>query len=287
MGVLITVLAIEEMPSGARAFGVSVLGMSAALGAGVCVFALPLADTGEGGWRWLFVIPLVALPLLWHIAKRLPESRRFARAHDIPHAIGHRDRLVLLAAAAFLLRIFTTPASQLQNHFLRTERSYSAFGISMYTVVTSTPAGIGIVGGGRLADMYGRRFVGAIGLVVGVGGTVIVFLTHGASMWIWSIVASVIGGATLPALGVYGPELFPTGVRARANGVLVVAALLGDVAGLVAAGWLSDHVGGLGHALALLAIAPAILVVLVLLRFPETAHKELEELNPEDRMTTI
>ena len=282
MAVLITVLAAEEMPAGARAFGVSVLGMSGALGAGMCVLALPLADTSEGGWRWLFVIPLVALPLVRHIGRRLRESRRFERAHEIPAIIGHHSRLVLLAAAVFLLQLFTAPASQLQNEFLRDERNYSAFGISMFTVFTATPAGIGIVAGGRLADVYGRRIVGVIGLIVGVGGTVATFLTSGASMWTWSVIASIIGGFTLPALGVYGPELFPTGVRARANGILTVAAVAGSALGLIAAGWLSDSIGGLGHALAVLSIGPALLVVLVLLRFPETARMELEEINPED-----
>ena len=282
MGVLITVLAAEEMPRGARAFGVSVLGMSAALGAGVCVIALPLADTSDGGWRWLFVLPLVALPLLRHIGARLRESRRFERPHDIPTAIGHRDRVILLTAAVFLLQVFTAPASQLQNEFLRNERNYTAFGISMFTICTATPAGIGIVAGGRLADVYGRRVVGAIGLVGGVSATVLMFLSRGAPMWLWSLGGSIVGGATLPALGVYGPELFPTGVRARANGVLIVAGVAGSALGLVVAGWLSDTIGGLGHALAVLAIGPALLTVLVLLRFPETAHKELEELNPED-----
>jgi MFS family permease len=232
--------------------------------------------------HWLFVIPLVALPLVRHIGRRLRESRRFERAHEIPTAIGHRDRLLLLAASVFLLQLFTAPASQLQNEFLRDERDYSAFGISMFTVFTVTPAGIGVVAGGRLADMYGRRIVGVIGLVFGIGGTVATFLTRGAPMWTWSVIASIIGGFTLPALGVYGPELFPTGVRARANGMLIIAAVAGSATGLIAAGWLSDTIGGLGHALAVLSIGPALLAVLVLLRFPETARMELEEINPED-----
>jgi MFS family permease len=109
------------------------------------------------------------------------------------------------------------------------------------------------------------------------------FLSHGPAMWTWSLIGSVIGGMTVPALGVYGPELFSTGVRARANAVLVVAGVVGSAAGLLAAGPLADHLGGLGHALALLAVGPAILVVLVVARYPETAHLELEDLNPEDR----
>jgi MFS family permease len=109
------------------------------------------------------------------------------------------------------------------------------------------------------------------------------FLSHGPAMWAWSLGASVIGGASLPALGVYGPELFPTGVRARANGVLVVAGVLGSSAGLLAAGALTDSLGSLGRALAVLAIGPALLALLVVARYPETARLELEDLNPEDR----
>jgi MFS family permease len=285
IGVLVLVIAAEEMPAGARAFGVSVIGMSAALGAGMCVLALPVADLGEGGWRVLFVIPLVALVAVWDMRRRLPESKRFEAAHADARVTDHRDRLLLLAASAFLLQLFTAPASQLQNEFLRDERSYSAIAITLFTICTSTPAGIGIIGGGRLADAHGRRVVGAVGLVGGVGGTVVMYLVHGPAMWGVSLVASIVGGATLPALGVYGPELFPTGARSRANGVLVAAGILGSAVGLLSAGVLSDSLGSLGAALAVLAVGPAILAVLVLRRYPETARVELEDLNPEDRNT--
>jgi hypothetical protein len=60
-------------------------------------------------------------------------------------------------------------------------------------------------------------------------------------------------------------------------------ARVGSVAGLVATGVLADRIGGIGHALALLAIGPAIVAVLVVTAFPETAHVDLEDLNPEDR----
>jgi MFS family permease len=236
-----------------------------------------------GGWRLLFLIPLLALPVLRDLGRRLPESQRFAAAHAATRIAGHGARLALLAASAFLLQVFTAPASQLQNDFLRNERAYSAIGISLFTICTATPAGIGVVAGGKLADLHGRRIIGALGVVGGVGGTVAMFLSHGPAMWAWSLGASVIGGASLPALGVYGPELFPTGVRARANGVLVVAGVLGSSAGLLAAGALTDSLGSLGRALAMLAIGPALLALLVVTRYPETARLELEDLNPEDR----
>ncbi|MDQ3148163.1 MAG: MFS transporter [Actinomycetota bacterium] len=284
LGILIGIVAAEEMPRGSRAYAVSVLGMAAALGAGLCVMALPLSDVGRSGWRVLYLLPLLALPLCRDIWRRLPESRRFAAVHrDVPMA-GHGRRLAMLAASAFLLAMFTAPASQFQNDFLREERDFSAARISLFTILTNTPGGIGVVVGGRLADVRGRRLVGAVGLVGGVGATVLVFLTTGWGLWAWSVLASVVGAATLPALGVYGPELFPTSLRGRANGIIGLLGVLGSVLGLIVAGILSDRLGGLGPALRLLAIGPALLVVLVLVAYPETAHRELEELNPEDQV---
>lgn len=283
LAVLITVVAAEEMPSGARAFAVSVLGMCGALGAGICVMALPLADVDDGGWRLLFVLPLLGLPLLRDVWRTLPESRRFGAPHPDSQVAGHGARLGLLATSAFLLNLFTAPASQLQNEFLRDERAWSALTISAFTIATNTPGGIGVLVGGRLADVRGRRVVGAVGLVGGIGGTVAMYFSGGWTIWLWSLLAAIVGGATLPALGVYGPELFPTGLRARANGLIAVAAVCGSAIGLVTAGVLSDELGGLAPALAILSIGPALLAVLVLLRYPETARLELEDLNPEDR----
>ena len=51
----------------------------------------------------------------------------------------------------------------------------------------------------------------------------------------WAVIAfaavtlgALIGGAAVPALGVYGAELFPTGNRGRANGLISVLSLIGS-----------------------------------------------------------
>ncbi|MBW3573876.1 MAG: MFS transporter [Actinobacteria bacterium] len=283
LAVLITIIAAEEMPRGARAYAVSVLGMAGGLGAGLCLWALPLADLGPGGWRLIYLLALVGLPIVRSIATHLDESRRFATPHAAVAMAGHGRRLALLAASALLLTVFTAPASQLQNEFLRAERGFSASRIALFSLLTNAPAGIGVVAGGRLADVRGRRIVGAVGLVGGVAATVAVYTSTGWPQWMWSVVGAVVGGATLPALGVYGPELFPTALRGRANGLVAVLGVAGSVVGLLAAGVLAERLGGLGPALGVLALGPAVLVVLVLLAYPETAQRELEELNPEDR----
>ena len=59
------------------------------------------------------------------------------------------------------------PQSQFLNEYLRDERGMSAAMISLFILLTSTPASIGIVVGGRLADTRGRRVVGAVAASVG------------------------------------------------------------------------------------------------------------------------
>jgi predicted MFS family arabinose efflux permease len=286
IGILIIVIASEEMPSGARAFAASVTAMSAALGAGACVLALPLADHGDDGWRILYVLPLLALPLVRAAGRKLPESKRFVAPHASASLAGHGERLWMLAGAAFLIALFATPVSQLQNEFLRDERGYSAGGISLFTILTGTPAGLAVLAGGHLAEVRGRRLVGAVGLA---GSTVLLtamYFSHSQLMWAFSIAGSMLAGLTVPALRVYGPELFPTSLRAGTGGLLTVAAVGGAAAGVLTGGVLSDSLGRLGHAVAILAVGPLIVAVLVVTRVPETAHRELEELNPEDAPAT-
>ncbi len=281
--VLLGIIVAEEMPAGSRAYATSLLAMAAALGAGACVILLPVADLRLSAWRLLFAVAVVGLPLLASAGRHLSESRRFRAPHAEVRMAGHGRRFWLLAVSGFLFNLFLAPASQFANEYLRTERGFSGGRIALFTIATNTPGAIGIVVGGRLAER-GRRLVGAVGVVGGVGATVLMYLSQGWPIWAWSVTGAVLGAATVPALGVYGPELFPTSLRGRANGVITAMARLGSVAGLLAVGFLSNAWGSLGPAVALLSLGPLLLAVLVVTAYPETAHRELEELNPEDAL---
>lgn len=286
---LIAIVAVEEMPSGCRAFAVSLLAMTAALGAGLCVANLLYADVSENAWRGAYLVPLLALVPITVLGRRLPETRRFEQHHH-EHAEGEahvpipfdRGRFVLLAVAGFCWALFIAPAAQFLNEYLRDERGFTGVELTVFVLATNTPAGIGVIVGGRLAERRGRRVIGIIGVIGGVSFTVLTYLLWGWPLWAASVMASIIGAMAIPALGVYGPELFPTSQRGRANGGLAVVSVAGSAVGLLAAGWLGDRLG-LGPAMALLAVGPAILVVLVAMFFPETAHRELEDINPVDR----
>jgi MFS family permease len=246
--------------------------------------ALPLADTGERGWRLVMAGALLLLPIVRLVRRHLPESRRYDAAHAEVGLAGHGRRFWLLASSAFLLQLFTAPAAQLLNEFLRDEQGFSGLRITMFSILTNTPGGIGLVVGGRLADTRGRRVVGATGVIAGTLLTVAMVLLGGWPMWVLSVGGAITGAMVVPALGVYGPELFPTSLRGRANGIIAILGVMGSVIGLGVAGFLSERWDGLGPALALLSVGPLLMAVLVLIAYPETAHRELEDLNPEDQL---
>jgi MFS family permease len=281
-GLLIVILTAEEMPAGARAWAVSLLAMISALGAGMALWILPVADHGLRAWRILYAVPLLAVPLVLRRVRLLPESRRYERRHRNLSLAGHSSRLWLLAISWFLLNVFIAPQTQFRNEFLRDHRGFSAATISLFVIVTSTPGGIGIIAGGRLAETLGRRVVGSVAIAGGVILTAASFVLAGVPMWITACLGTVIFAAHVASITVYGPELFPTSLRGRANGVIAMAAMGGSVVGLLIAGVLSDAFDSFGPTMALLAIAPLVMAVLIFTRFPETAQRELEELNPQD-----
>jgi MFS family permease len=284
---LLAIIAVEEMPAGARAHALSLLAMTGALGAGFAVWLLPVADIGAKGsasWRLLYLFPLVFVPVIVRFGRLIPESRRYERPHHNVAFAGHYWRLLLLASTSFLFNVFMAPQSQFRNEFLRNERGMGAADVSLFILVTSTVAGLGIIVGGRLADTRGRRMVAASAVVVATIFITLSFSLDGPGMWLTAAAGGIFAAGLVPTIGVYGPELFPTSLRGRANGIITTVAMAGSVIGLAAAGHLEESLGSFMQALGVLAIAPLLMAIVIVAWFPETARRELEDINPEDRL---
>jgi MFS family permease len=278
---LIAVVVAEEMPRNSRAYAVSVMAMASGLGAGIAVMALPLADIGDGSWRLVYIVTLIWLVVAVDIVRRLPETVRFERPHVVAPPLDWR-RFGLLATVAVGANFFVAPASFFQNRYLREVRGFDASTIALFTLTTATPAALGLVIGGRLADVRGRKQLIAFTIPFATLLVLGSFTVDGAPMWFAAFGGGFIGGIAYPAIAVYRAELFPTGNRGRAAGMLTAAALLGGIGGLLLVGQLLDTGWSYGGVIGLVALGQVVVVVLVLTRFPETAHKELEDLNPED-----
>jgi MFS family permease len=232
----------------------------------------------------IYLVPLLLLVPARDVVRRLPETKRFLRQHAPEPRISPR-RFVIIAAVAFFTNLFVAPASFFQNRYLKDIRHFSASRVALFTLATSTPAGIGLIMGGKIADLRGRRFVAGFSLIGGAMLFVASFVLAGSPMWFAAFLGGTISGAGYPAVAVYRTELFPTGNRSRVGGLVTASALASGSIGLIITGRALDHGTSYGAVLGLLALGALIAATIVFTTYPETAHTELEDLNPEDAVT--
>ena len=287
LDILIAVIAIEEMPRNSRAFATGFLAVISGVGAGFAVAALPLADTGITAWRWIYVVSLIWIIVAVAITKWLPESERFIR-HSIsqkhtrpPISRTVRQNLTRICTVVFLTNSFIATMSIFQNRYLKDERGYSALLVALFTISTSSPASLGLIVGARIADVRGRRIIGATMVPIGAILLALSFALSGSAMWITAILGAIAFGVSYPALAVYRGELFPTHLRGLAGGLIMTAALLGGSVGLIGAGQVLDH--GVSYAMVMMCLVagPIIASIFVWTSYPETAHRELEDIVSE------
>ena len=285
INVMILVMLTEEMSSETRARSLGYVAIASSLGAGAAVAVLPIADSSASAWRLLYLAALVWLPVAFVLQRSLPETARFLRVQSVPAASAttrvSSSRFVGQIVAAFLTSTFVGAASVFLVNYLRDGRGYDALGVSIFTFSTAAPAGAGLLIGGRLADLRGRRVVGAVSLALGAVLVAASFAASGATMWFAEMLGGTLLGVAYPALGVYRGEMFPTSRRGTGAATVTASNLIGGSAGLVAAGQLLDAGWSYGRVMGTLAIAPIAVSVLVLVSFPETAHRELEEISPD------
>ncbi|HEY7626833.1 MAG TPA: MFS transporter [Ilumatobacteraceae bacterium] len=281
LALLIGVVAAEEMPRSSRAYALSVLALAGGLGAGVAVAALRLADIGNDGWRLVYVLSLIWLVPAYHLTRRLPETTRFQRAHAMSPRLDRR-RFAIIATVAVVANLFVAPASFFLNRYLDDVRGYTGGGIALFTLSTATPASLGLIAGGRLADLIGRRGVLAVCMPLSTVLLVGSFSVGGSAMWLLALFGGMLGGAAYPAFTVYRTELFPTGNRGRANGFVTALSLAGSSIGLVLVGALVHRGWSYGQAMMLVGVGQLVAATIAYLAYPETAHLELEQINPQD-----
>jgi MFS family permease len=284
LDILIAVVAVEEMPRDGRAYATGILAVLSGIGGGIAVASLPLADISVTSWRFIYVIGLVWLVIAYALMKWLPESERFIRhvpktkmrAAYIADAL--RGNLGRICSVVFLTNIYIATASIFQNRYLKDERGYSAALVALFTIVTSSPATFGLIIGGRVADERGRRILGAALVPIGAFLLALSFSTSGVVMWLVAIAGGLAFGISYPALAVYRGELFPTRTRSLAGGIIMTSALFGGIIGLVGGGWFLDANGSYGQVMMWLVIGPVIASAIVWFRYPETAHRELDDI---------
>ncbi|MFW2380691.1 MAG: MFS transporter [Acidimicrobiales bacterium] len=282
---LVTLAATEEIPRTMRAFILSILTLCGALGAGAVLWFLPLADIDERGWRLVYLIPLLFLPVIFWIWRVMPETRRFTAA-DLVHSPGFSSVklrwFVLIVFIYSAVSVFGAPAGQLQNEYLRDDLGFTGGDISLFRILVTTPAGFVVLLAGWVADRRGRRLIAAVSLAIGSVAAAAFFRVEGTALWVTAGISAWLGGAAFPVIRAYQTELFPTRSRALVGGWLDLLTVAGSAIGLLIAGQLIEGDRTIGEALLYLLPLPLLVAVLIPILLPPTAGVELEELNPTD-----
>jgi len=286
------IAAVEEAPEGARTYTLAVVGIASGVGFALGAMLLPIADLGSEAWRVLYVVAGLGLVFLSGASRRLTETRRYTELaqRDAPRGrVGevvdrtYGGRFFLLAATGFLLNVFFAPTSQFTNRYLAEERAFSGFGILVLRAVTQgVPAFLAAYAGGRVAESSGRRPVAIWGTILGGAGMAVFFSLGGPVLWFALAVGTAAEALAGPALSAFSTELFPTEVRGTAGAGLLITGVAGSVVGLLLVGFGAEPLGGVGRALALTSIAPAVVAVVLLPRLPEARGRALDDVSPPE-----
>jgi MFS family permease len=268
------------MRPGVRGYGLAIATLFVSLGTGFGLFVSILGGTSDEAWRLLYgisALPLLLLPLL---IARLKESRAY-RPRDVRPPLrevfraGFARYFWPMALLSMAVSAFTVPAANLALVRMENDLGWSAAAARTTLALTSAPGVIlGLLSGGRIADLIGRRPTEVAAAFVGVGGGVLFYLSTVPWLIGAGIFVSMVGSfAFTPAFGAHRTELFPTRIRATAGAWLVNSSITGGLLGL-AAGRFVVNAWGIPMTIVLLGgvlLAATSLVALV----PETRGAEL------------
>jgi MFS family permease len=291
----------EEFPDSARGRGVAILHMTGLLGvvAGGELYGI-VADS-RFGWRGMYLIGILPLLLVAFLRRNVRETRRFEELRasrsaeqladlkklgaSIRQAIApfrgpYRGRLLLVALLWNSVGVVGAPAVTFFSLYAKRDHHWTSPEIGHAVVLAYLVGTLGHLAAGWMLDRVGRRITTSLSYVVGAAAIVMLFQTASHNAMLTSMVITVFAfqGART-ATATYSAELFPTEIRATSYSLTVQ--LLGQIAALFTPftiGALSRSLGGLGNAVAVVAVGPVIGALLVMIFAPETRGLRLEEL---------
>ena len=291
------VIVTEEFPAEHRGWGIGMLGAVASIGFGMGALVFGAIETVPFGWRGLYALGIAPVFLLPLLARGIPETRRFADrvgAELERQGVARALRGALLpiaeltrshpryALGVVLLGMLATAghatAFQLTAYFVLEVHGWEPW---EYSAMFFVCGGVGIVGSplaGRLGDLYGRRLLGAVVLVLFPVAAVTFYTGPGWAVpigWVAMVFLSMSSGVVIRALT---NEIFPTSHRGTGSGLLMSVETLGAAGGL----FLYAFLQGLYESQGLIVAGISLLTVIsagALVLFPETRGRELEAIS--------
>jgi MFS family permease len=291
---LALVVVVEEFRPDRRGWGIGVLGTLALLGHGLSLLLFGFVEYLPFGWRGLYALGVAPLLVIGLFRRRLPETRRFTRSRQQApaaraawwapiRAVLHRSPrgLGAVLAVTFLWSFSNAPVDFFLPKYMQEGLGWTAATFARLAVLGGALGMSGQLLAGWASDRVGRRPILLCFLVlepvaaICLYGEFVAFVFPLYVAWVFASVSNDVVGRTVHS------ELFPTSHRATASGLLAVMGTLGSVLGLASEGMLYAALGSHWMSARLLAAAGLAMPLLVLLTYPETSGRTLEEIADE------
>ncbi|SNS05068.1 MFS transporter, putative metabolite:H+ symporter [Sphingomonas laterariae] len=279
----------ETLPAHMRGRANGLLGACGSFGAALPALFLRAALDTTLSWRALFLVgaaPLLILPLLWIFLKETPafQANRTSGAPRMSVlaelrtllAPGLRGRFATMSALWFIANFSAVVSTFFFTFYVLNERGWTALDLALISPFGLVSAFLGYLGVGFLMDLIGRR---ATAILFFIANGILVMTCYAATDW-YVIAACFV--AIQAMLGVWtvcftiNSELFPTHVRAAANGWCHnLVGRWGMVGAPLLIGWLSKQTGSIADTCFWLGLSCFTAVPLILFALPETRAANL------------
>jgi MFS transporter, putative metabolite:H+ symporter len=287
------VMLSEELPIERRARGQSFGGLAGSVGAGLCVFLMPIFVAYGWSWRWLFVISTAGFAMLPAMARLLPESERWelsdasgitarTRFYDVFQPL-YRKRSVTMIVCGLAVAISTTGANAFGYYHAVSVVGQSAEGTSTMVVVAG---GLGLLGfplGAWTSERFGRvPTTVAFGILITAGH--LWYFWGPPAHFAWPLMWLSTGffwfnlcdsGGTV-AINAAATELFPTALRGTMIGWFALVGAIGAVISNAAVAVLANAMGGVSIVVGALSIVGIPAAILFGIMIDETRGLSLE-----------
>jgi MFS family permease len=290
------VLMSEVLPPQIRGRVSALLAACASLGAALPAFLLEPALASGWGWRGLFVLgaaPLLVLPLMVWLVR---ESEVYAAATVAGHGAGTaasprpglreqlreltvpgmRRRFAATSAMWFIINFWAAAAAFFFTLYVFRERQWTPQDLQQVAPFALVGSILGYAVSGVLMDRFGRRRAAVALLLAGMLVTIVCYSSTSflAIAACWVMIQALQG--VWPIAYVFTSELFPTHVRAAANGFTNnFIGRWGMVAAPALVGFGTEALGSVGRAVIVLALLNLLALPVILLGLPETRGTDL------------
>lgn len=273
------------------------------LGPGVLMILFGLLGSYPDGWRYLFMLGLLQLPMLIPIWHTLPESKEFLKSAMLQRETGRNDsidgglqgilrpvlhlwtaypgRLAVLLWISFWNGFAYTPSDMFKIKYLQDERGLSPEQTSCLTVAAGLLAMIIFPLLGRASDAFGRRALLSVFFAVGPLGVLAFYNAPGDLYLVCYPIQMMCGFALSVLTATFFAELFPASHRCTATSALSVFYVGGGVVGLACESAVFAVVQKHSQAISLVLLPAFMAPVLTGCCLPETNGRSLEDIAPE------